>query len=286
MLLLGVLVVFAVAVVVLSVLMVFLRPVYDALHPEPYVLDAVWKCFLAWGVVHGFGAAHGFLGWAGAVPVVTRLGLRPRVRNVVRGAAVVLGAFALVASALALHASTLVRGDAAPGTVYFVYEDNGVVPRWVFGLAFYQMALETRRCYGEGEAVMLRITKENLRRALQEGTFVVVGSHGQAQGIIAEHEWFAPHDLAPGDVGMQLREVYLAGCDSGALAQDWERALSPARVITHDRLTAVVEHAWWLWMQGPAELREVARKEAKVKRTLEKLGTPQAPDAADAARAR
>jgi hypothetical protein len=266
---------FLVAIALLSVLMVFARPVYDTLHPEPYALDIVWKGFLAWGVVHVFAGAHALIGWDKPLPVISRMGQWRITPVAVRVTGAVLGLMALVVAVIDFQARALIRTDEAPGKVYFVYEDNnGLVPEWVFRVGLWPLARESVQHYGEGEVVLLPISEAHLRRAFQEGIFVVVGSHGQAQGIIAERKWFSPQDLAPGDVGLQLRMVYLAGCDSGAQAEAWQRVLKPAEVITHDRLTAVVEHAWWLWTQAPAQLRQVAERDERVRRNKQRLGLP------------
>ncbi len=258
------------AVACLSVVMIFARALYERLHLEPYLLDLVWKAFLAWGVVHIFCAVHAAWGWQGRLPLVSWLGERPMVRATVRTAAAIVLLLATAVAALGFHATTLTRSDERPGKLYMVYEDNGIVPGWVFSLGMYRMASAASEVFGPGETVLLRISHEHLRRAFREGTVVVVGSHGQAQGLISEKRWFTPLDLKAGEVGQQLRYVYLTGCDSGAQGLDWERVLRPAQVATHDRLTAVVEHVWWMWFTGPELLRDIARKDRIKKETAER----------------
>ncbi|MBI2432466.1 MAG: hypothetical protein HYV26_06305 [Candidatus Hydrogenedentes bacterium] len=74
--------------------------------------------------------------------------------------------------------------------------------------------------------------------------------------MINKH-YYAPKQLAGLTVNPSLHFVYLAGCDSGTLRQEWEKAFAPAHVYTYDRLTAVAEHAWWLWTEGPEAVREL-----------------------------
>lgn len=247
---------FIVAFVLLSVLMIWARPVYEGWKLEPYVLDALWKSFLAWGVIHLFCLGHALAGSQHPLPLVSRLGAHTVVRRTVKVFAWSLILIGASVSLLAFQASRLTPVSDAPGKVYFVYEDNGLLPRWLFSLALYRVASTSRDVYGTNEVRLLRINRENLRLAFSHGVFVIVGSHGQAQGIIADKGWFSPGDLRPGDVGHQLDFVYLTGCDSGAQADAWARALKPAKVVTHDRLTAVLEHAWWLWFEAPRELRK------------------------------
>lgn len=261
-LLFGVFASLVLAIVCLSVVMVLVRSLYEQWHLEPYLLDIVWKLFLAWAVVHLFCALHAAAGWEGKLPLVSWLGAKPAVGAIVRFAGWSVALIGSAVGLVAVHATSLTRADDAPGKVYMVYENNGVVPAWVFSLGMYRMALASRDSFGPGQTVVLKISEAHLRRAFREGVVVVVGSHGQAQGLIAEKRWFTPNDLKAGDVGQQLRYVYLTGCDSGAQGLDWERVLRPAQVATHDRLTAVVEHVWWMWFTGPELLREIARKEA------------------------
>ncbi len=56
-------------------------------------------------------------------------------------------------------------------------------------------------------------------------------------------------------VGPQLQLVYLAACDGGKKAAEWNVMFAPARVISFDRLSAVAEHIYWLWVRGPREIR-------------------------------
>ncbi len=260
-LLTGVLAALVVAVALLSVIMVVARDLYEHWKLEPYLLDGVWKLFLAWVVVQLFCIAHALAGREGPLPLVSRLGERAWVRRTVAVAGWSVASLLLVGAALSVHAATLTRSDATPGKVYLVYENNEVVPQWIFGLAMYRMALASREAYGPDQAVLLRISGDHIRRAFREAAVAIIASHGQEQGIIAEKQWFTPHDLEQGDVGRDLRYVYLSGCDSGAQAEAWERALRPAQVSTHNRLTAVVEHVWWMWFEAPGIIREVDRRD-------------------------
>ena len=56
-------------------------------------------------------------------------------------------------------------------------------------------------------------------------------------------------------VGPRLRLIYLTACDGGQKATQWEEVFAPAHVISFDRLSAVLEHVYWLWRAGPSEIR-------------------------------
>lgn len=246
---------FVASFILLSLLMVWARHIYEGWRLEPFVLDALWKLLLAWLVLHGFCMVHAARRSERPLPVVNRLGSHPRVQAITRWTGRVALVAALLIAGLAVHANALVPQKQTPGKVYLVYEDNGIVPRWLFTLGLLPISYEARQLYGEESVRALRITREHLREAFLHGRFVVVASHGQAEGLIAGDSWFAPHDLQPGDVGLQLGYVYLSGCDSGAQADAWAAALKPAKVVTHNRLTAVLEHAWWMWFEAPEAMR-------------------------------
>jgi hypothetical protein len=70
-------------------------------------------------------------------------------------------------------------------------------------------------------------------------------------------DYYSPADITPGGVGDNLQLVYLAGCYVGALGTNWENALSPAGVITFNRISWESEHVFWLWFVGPGLASEL-----------------------------
>lgn len=251
----------AIIMVLLSYLLINFREFYVSAHLEVRTLGLLRKLFLAWAVFWSFGLGMALLGGARLMPLVHRLARRD---HAVRGASVALLALycaLLVLLPLAIHASALVPVDRQSGDVYMVYEDNGVFPRWIFALAFYPMARATEETYGPGRAVLLKISRETVAEALAGGRLVFVGSHGTSKGLMLRHEWLLPKDLAAVPKNPNLKFVYLTGCDSGEQRDAWVAALSPADVVTYNRLSATLEHAWWLWFTGPAKVRAVYAEE-------------------------
>ena len=53
----------------------------------------------------------------------------------------------------------------------------------------------------------------------------------------------------------RLQLVYITACDGGRNAAGWRAALAPAEVTTFDRLSAVLEHVWLLWLVAPGKVR-------------------------------
>jgi len=172
--------------------------------------------------------------------------------------------FFLTLIPFAVHASLLVPANRESGAVYMVYEDNGIFPRWLFALAFYPMARAAESTYGKDSAVLIKISRATVARALAEGHVVFVGSHGTRKGLMLHNDWLLPKDIAALPKNKSLKFVYLTGCDSGDQREAWTAAFAPADVVTYDRLSASLEHAWWLWFSGPEKVRAMYAEESHV----------------------
>ena len=253
--LLGVVIVtFAVTIVGLSYALVFEREWYEAVRIEGHMLNFTRKFFLCWLVFWVYGGAAALLGSQQEMPIVRLLTCRKRLLRVT----VLLIALAWLAAAcvtpFAVHARTLARHDAAPAQVYMLYDDLNKVPRWIFTLGFYRISLAAAEQWGNESIVAVKLTKENIERALRDGRFVFIASHGKAQGLLMNKKWVKPGDVRSMEVNPGIEFVYLTSCDSGAQKKAWEDAFAPAEVVTFDRLTAIIEHAWWMWFRGPEQI--------------------------------
>ena len=243
----------ATALLILSYLLVYHREFYESTRIEVHVFGIIRKLFLAWSVF-----------WAFALGMVHRLAARDRA---VQSAGLGLAALYLFFLALipfAVHASQLVPSERESGAVYMVYEDNGIFPRWLFALAFYPMARAAESTYGKDSAVLIKISRATVAKALAEGHVVFVGSHGTRKGLMLHNDWLLPKDIAALPKNPSLKFVYLTGCDSGDQREAWTSAFAPADVVTYDRLSASLEHAWWLWFSGPEKVRAMHAEETHV----------------------
>lgn len=255
----------AATMVLLSYLLVNYREFYVSAHLEVRVLGLLRKLFLAWAVFWSFGLGMALLGGARLMPLVHQLARRDRAVRAACGGLCALYVVLLALIPLAVHASSLVPASRQSGSVYMVYEDNNVFPRWIFALAFYPMARAAEDTYGPGSAVLLKISRETVAQALAGGRLVFIGSHGTSKGLMLRHEWLLPKDLAAVPKNKDLKFVYLTGCDSGEQRDAWVAALAPADVVTYNRLSATLEHAWWLWFSGPAKVRAAYAEEQNAK---------------------
>jgi hypothetical protein len=51
--------------------------------------------------------------------------------------------------------------------------------------------------------------------------------------------------------------AYIFACNAGKKASQWEEHLSPARVVTYNRLSTVFDHAVWFAFSGPSQLKQL-----------------------------
>lgn len=249
--------VFLLLLVLLSLAMIFTRRFFEALPMERLALDLWGALWLLWGFAWLLGAYRAWRGRDPAVPVVERVAARLATPGMRRTAAyVVLGCYAalVLTAGAARHASVLARHDPSDAPVQLLYDDMDLVPRWVFALGFYRMSLVAAARWGAGASAVSPLTQENLELALRHGRCVVIASHGDETGFYNRQRWFTPADVAAMERGPSLEFVYITGCDTGALARQWEAIFAPAEVVTFDRLSATLEHAIWLWLRGPALL--------------------------------
>jgi len=229
---------------------------------ESYVLIALRRAALAWGVLALFGAAMALAGSRQTLPGIGWLAAR---RGLIRGAAAaqaMLVVLLCLLGALAWHAAALAPARAAEPHVFLLFDDVDRYPRWLFTLPFFRISATAEHVWGAQRVEARPLTREALERALAHGHFVFLATHGGVNGLIHDGGWIRPEDVRDLPRSEHLRFVYLAGCDSGALADAWRAALAPAEVKTYPRLTATLEHAWWMWMRGPDIVRELAGQSA------------------------
>ncbi|MBN2388119.1 MAG: hypothetical protein JXB85_13970 [Anaerolineales bacterium] len=149
----------------------------------------------------------------------------------------------------------LVNQNNANASVYLLYAEETSVPRWVYATGFYPIAEIAFWRWGEGSAAVEPLTRESLENAFREGRLIVIASHGgDPPGSVALSS--ANDDYLPsaadrmGGAGQNLQFVYFSGCFAGALESEWAQSLSPAKIITFNRVTWVLEHMLWLWTDG------------------------------------
>lgn len=249
---------FLCSILAASYSLVNFRELYESYHFEGWLFWLSRKLYLCWIVFWLYGAGLALAGSMGSLPLAHYFEKRTAWLHATAGFALSLYTLAGAALLLAGYAQSYMRSDEKPGQVYMVYEDLRFYPRWIFVLGFFPMARASQEIYGPGQAVLLRLSKENIARAVKEGRIVVLATHGGKKGILLDTRRYMPASEAETmGTNPNLAYVYLTSCDGGAQEEGWKRAFAPARVITFPRLSAIVEHIWWLWMDAPGVVREI-----------------------------
>lgn len=73
-------------------------------------------------------------------------------------------------------------------------------------------------------------------------------------------KWSKEENL-PANGHLQL--AYIFACDAGKKAREWQEHLAPAQVITYNRASTVLDHAFWFAFTGPGELKKTALNHGK-----------------------
>lgn len=275
--LIAVVILFALFVIAISYTMVYHRTLFEQYHLEPLVLTWTRRLFLCWLVCWGFALALAIARSTNVMPLVGRIMNWAWLLKACVVAVLLFYALVPITILMTLHASTMLTPDHTESPrVIMLYDDVNRYPAWIFHLGFYRMALAAETRWGEGAIVAEKITPERLETAMRQANLIFLGTHGQAQGLLINGKYFTPEDLQVPKRKRQLQYVYLAGCDSGAQRKAWEDTFAPARVITYDRLTAMLEHIWWLWVEGPRVLQSL---EEPPKKNQEKKKHQKTPDA-------
>ena len=178
----------------------------------------------------------------------------------------------LVLSTVALgavfHSMHLASQTPERADVYVLYTQGGYIPSpglyesftppgWMVTLAFYPVVLAGVDKFGSDHVAVLPLSVETFRRAVQNGKFVFIASHGgRTPGSLTfsfqPYVEYRPENVPIGMAGDQLQFIYFAGCDAGRLENAWHRALGYDQAIMFDRISLVGEHLVWVWTKSPA----------------------------------
>lgn len=207
-------------------------------------------------VVWCIGVWHAWGGSLGGVPLVGRLARYRRLLVWARASSLTLLIALVPIAAMAGHASLITRADGGPGRAYLLYDNEGFLPRWLFALGFYRIALVATERWGEGSVIVAPLSVQSLARAMRNGDFLVVASHGDYGDVYLPEGAWDPTRIQLATANPRLRFVYLCACNAGNKASEWESVFAPAQVVTFDRISSTVEHIYWLWVSGPREFVE------------------------------
>ncbi|NLV40635.1 MAG: hypothetical protein GXY15_05335 [Candidatus Hydrogenedentes bacterium] len=262
----GMVILFAAVVLGLSWMMAARPDLYNRHSWEGTTLSVFRKLLIVWGVLWAYGVLSALRGGALPIPWTERVSSLRAVSVVGLVGAWSLWALLLcmVVCAAAVEMLAPRSVQRAPATV--LYENlEGRIPRALVAPGYLPTLAAARLKWGPGGVAFQPLTLDSLKQGAAESEFLFVGSHGTEDGLLLSTGPVTPEALRDTDRSGRLRFVYLAGCDSAALRDGWEKALAPARVVTQDHLASTLQHVWWLWREGPRVIRDLQFTEAKGK---------------------
>ncbi len=192
-----------------------------------------------------------------------------------------------IVAAFGIHAAARAQASRDGAAVYFLYDEGVGVPRWAFALGMYRITLQADRNWGKASTVVDHLNQDTLRAALASGRVVILATHGEkgyavtyfapkclcvaapdtgAANEIGSRHFLRMKLLQPEDKGggwenvtanPNLKLAYLFACHGGARAAQWEEHLSPAKVVTYNRISTIYDHAWWFAITGPKLLEQM-----------------------------
>lgn len=167
-----------------------------------------------------------------------------------------------------VHAVLITSHTPERADVYVLYTQGGYIqspglyetytpPSWAVALAFYPVVLSSADKFGSDRVAILPLSIENFRKAVQNGKFVFIASHGgRTPGSLTfsfrPYVEYRPENVPIGLAGDQLEFVYFAGCDAGRRENAWHYVLGYKQAIMFDRISLVGEHLVWVWTKSPA----------------------------------
>lgn len=176
--------------------------------------------------------------------------------------------FFVVLIGFSARAAYLTRPHPEKASVYLLYQNtiNSPIgdiqpPKMIFSLGFYPIAEAAAFRWGDTSIAVEPMSQDSIREALQNGKMIFFATHGGGMpGSIAistvPYDIFYPAVIPLiGGVNQDLEFVYIAGCDGGQSELEWQKYLSPAKVISFNRTSYVIEHFYWLWFSGPETIR-------------------------------
>ncbi len=243
---------YLILIVSLSFALVNWRGFYEKTPFAFYMVEGWSKLLLSWSVFWGFSVLLALFGSTREVLLVSWISRMPRWLGVTRVIVFTIYGLFFLIFLFSLHANHYVRphNDVQPKAV-MLFDNMDIYPRSVFAMGFYPIARASASRWGAGYVDVQPFTIQNLYKARMGAHFIFLATHGTSKGLYMDVGMISPDFVSSMPYSNSLQYVYITGCDSGTQQEQWEQAFSPAQVITFDRLSAIVEHIWWLWMRGP-----------------------------------
>ena len=175
-----------------------------------------------------------------------------------------------------IKANKIVNQSVNPAEVYILYNGNFATPfgiskfpEAIFKIGMYPIIREASIRWGVQSVKVIPLTFINFTEALNNGKLIYLATHGVDGYIYMEDNPFIgiiPKDyeqLEPVEIQEMLQQhdnlqfVYIAACFAGNADPSWEEFFAPAQVISFNRISWVIEHVYWIWVDGPRVIQSL-----------------------------
>jgi len=197
-------------------------------------------------------------GKSAKVPILSRVSKKAWVPALMLSIFAASLAFVLLTTFLSCYSVSITPEANNEAVVYMLYDDAGFFPRWIFTLGFLPITRRASNDLGPDSVCVCKLTREAFKQAFSSGKFIFLATHGAGPGrIYADRLTYGATFASEASDGNRPHFVYLTACSLGKNDDSWNRALPKTEVVSFDRWSAVVEHIWWLYSEGPDKLESV-----------------------------
>jgi len=257
---------FAMHVTLLTIIILRIPLIQLGIHREDIYfairVDTIQPIFIitAFGILvllTGFSIVYALRGKSGKVFILNRISMQPWLPISMAVIFTVCLVLLLTIAYFAYYSLSITPQHNNDAKVFMLYDDRGFIPRWLCTLIFLPVTNKTIEVDGNSVCVC-KLTPESLKEAFSKGKFVFLATHGAGPGMIyANGQIYKADDALRVSDGNHPFFIYLTGCSVSKDNNSWAEAFPRAEVISFDRWSAGLEHALWLYSEGPEKLASV-----------------------------
>jgi hypothetical protein len=200
---------------------------------------------------------HALRGKSKNVPLLRRLSLQKWIPTATLSLSMLFIMFFSLIACLSYHSIMITPQNNPNARVFMLYDDLDFYPRWIFTLGFLPITRKAIETSGPDSVCVCKLTPESIRQAFSNGKFVFLATHGGGPGKIHAGGYLYTANYAQNaSAENQPTFIYLTACNLGKDNESWPQAFPNAEVVSFERWSAVLEHAVWLYSDGPRKVEE------------------------------
>jgi len=248
--------------IILRILAILLRihreDIYHAIRIEIVEIIFFILTFSVLFILTVLSMFHAVKGKSARVPILSRASQKAWMPASMLLLSFVFFAFLLLIILLSCYSLSITPQSSNDAKVYMLYEDADFFPRWIFTLGFLPVTRKASTVLGPNSMCVCKWTNDTLKQAFSKGKFIFLATHGAGPGMIyANRQVYKATDAFKVSDGNQPHFIYITACSLGKGDDSWNRIFSGTEIISFNRWSAVLEHMWWLYSEGPDKLESL-----------------------------